>query len=88
MTTASNPTPTPGNTPPSYTHTGRIVREHVESATDTARQQTIENHLSMALFHVRQGDGPLSIQAATGRAVRAATLLKLQCDETTNGGRA
>jgi hypothetical protein len=44
-----------------------------------ARQQTIENALSAALWHIRHGD----IHAATGRAIRAATQLKQACTELT-----
>ena len=53
-----------------------------------ARQQAIENALSMALYHVRQSDTPHSIQLATGRAIRAASMLKQACAEaTTHAGR-
>lgn len=53
-----------------------------------ARQQAIENALSMALWHVRHGDTAQALQAATGRTIRAASLLKQACTEATNGGRA
>ena len=46
-----------------------------------ARQQAIENALSMALYHARHGD----IQSATGRAIRAASMLKQACAEIQNG---
>ena len=41
------------------------------------RQQAIENALSMALFHIRHGD----IHSATGRTIRAASMLKQVCAE-------
>jgi hypothetical protein len=41
------------------------------------RQQAIENTLSMALWHARHGD----IHAATGRAIRAESVLKQACNE-------
>lgn len=41
------------------------------------RQQAIENALSMALYHARHGD----IHTATGRAIRAASMLKQACAE-------
>lgn len=41
------------------------------------RQQAIENALSMALYHARHGD----IHNATGRAIRAASMLKQACAE-------
>ena len=39
-----------------------------------ARQLAIENALSMALWHVRHSTGTTSMQAATGRAMRAASM--------------
>jgi hypothetical protein len=42
-----------------------------------SRQQAIEHALSMALFHVRNGD----THAAVGRAIRAASMLKQACAE-------
>ena len=52
-----------------------------------ARHQSIENALSMALWHVRHDTGTYAIQAATGRAIRAASMLKQACTEATDGGR-
>ena len=46
------------------------------------RQQAIENALSMALFHIRHGDGLKGIQAATAKAIRAASMLKQACAES------
>jgi hypothetical protein len=46
-----------------------------------ARQQAIENALSMALHLVRTSDTPESLQRATGRAIRAASMLKQACTE-------
>jgi hypothetical protein len=43
------------------------------------RQQAIENALSVALWHVRHGD----IHTATGRAIRAASMLKQACNDLT-----
>ena len=45
------------------------------------RHQQIENALSMALFHIRKGDTQQGIQAATAKAIRAASLLKQACTE-------
>lgn len=42
------------------------------------RQQAIEDALSLALFHVRNGD----THAAAGRAIRAASMLKQACAES------
>jgi hypothetical protein len=49
-----------------------------------ARQQAIENALSMALYHARHGE----IHAATGRAIRAASMLKQACAESAAGSAA
>lgn len=49
-----------------------------------ANQQAIENALSMALFHIRNGD----THSAVGRAIRAASMLKQACAETQNGSAA
>ncbi|WP_157040286.1 hypothetical protein [Polaromonas naphthalenivorans] len=48
------------------------------------RQQAIENALSGALHHARNGD----IHTATGRAIRAASMLKQACSELATAGRA
>ena len=49
-----------------------------------ANQQAIDNALSMALHHIRNGDA----HAAVGRAIRAASMLKQACAETQNGSAA
>ena len=96
--TTSSTTGNPGNLPalPAFTAFGHIIRDRVAIASNKlkmqpvdnsiARQQAIENALSTALWHVRNGTGPLSIQAATGRAIRAASMLKQACAESTIGG--
>jgi hypothetical protein len=53
------------------------------AALSPLRHVAIESALSLALHHTQNGD----IHAATGRAVRAATLLKRACTEATNAGR-
>lgn len=95
-------TPTPGNlstghapnTTPAQTAFGQMLRHRVNrelrspSPVDPlARLQSIENALSMALWHVRHGTGTEAIQAATGRAIRAASMLKQACTEANNSGR-
>ena len=52
------------------------------------RQQAIENALSMALFLIRQPLNATTLDAATGRAIRAASMLKQACAELTICGRA
>jgi hypothetical protein len=51
------------------------------------RQQAIENALSMALYLVRTSDTPESLHRATGRAIRAASMLKQACTEASTQGR-
>ena len=53
-----------------------------------ASQQAIENALSMALYYMRQPRTPLALQAATGKANRALTLLKTACSDAQIGGAA
>lgn len=52
-----------------------------------ARQQAIENALSLALYYIRENESPSNIHAATVKAVRAASMLKQACTESTIGGR-
>lgn len=51
-----------------------------------ARQQAIENALSMALHYIRTTDTQQGIQAATAKAMRAVSMLKQACNELTIGG--
>ena len=98
MTTVNTPTtPKTGNpgtkpTLPAFTQIGRILRERVvhrppPKLDPIERQQAIENALSAALWHVRKDSNHATLQAATGRAIRAVSMLKQAC-EATNGGRA
>lgn len=50
------------------------------------RQQAIENALSMALHYIRTANTPQAIQAATSKAIRAASLLKQACAELATSG--
>ena len=52
------------------------------------RQQAIETALSDALHLVRTTGTRHGIHAATGRAIRAASMLKQACAEFQNGGAA
>lgn len=51
-----------------------------------ASQQAIENSLSMALYYMRQPSSLAMLQAATGRANRALTMLKQACADTSTCG--
>ena len=52
-----------------------------------ARQQAIENALTTALYFIRlPNTDPAALRAATGRAIRAASMLKQACAEIQNGG--
>jgi len=52
------------------------------------RQQAIENALSAALYFIRLPHTESGLKAATGRAIRAASMLKQACAESTTSGRA
>ena len=89
VTTTTTPaTGNPGNLPtlPAFTKISRILRDRVAhwpapKADPLARQQAIENALSMALYHVRNGDTTQAIHTATAKAVRAVSMLKQACSE-------
>lgn len=51
------------------------------SPSPIAQQQAIENALSMALYHVRNGDTNDAIRDATAKAARAMSMLKQACSE-------
>ena len=54
-----------------------------------ARQQAIENALTTALYFIRlPNTDPAALRAATGRAIRAVSVLKQACAEIQNGGAA
>lgn len=50
------------------------------------RQAAIENALSSALHYVRTTSTPHGIQAATAKAIRAASMLKQACSELAISG--
>ena len=52
-----------------------------------ARQQAIENALTTALYFILLPLTESGLRAATGRAVRAASMLKQACAESTIGER-
>ena len=52
------------------------------------RQQAIENALTTALYFIRLPATDSGLRAATGRAIRAASMLKQACAEIQNGGAA
>ncbi len=52
-----------------------------------ARQQAIENALATALYFIRLPHTESGLKAATGRAIRAASLLKQACAEATTSVR-
>lgn len=55
------------------------------SLSSIARQQAIENALTTALYFVRLPVTESGLRAATGRAIRAASMLKQACAESTSG---
>ena len=96
MTIVNTPTPkaaTLGTTPTTNTllarmlHARTVRRLHPQKVAPkadvtVARQQAIENALSMALHHIRTTDSQQGIQAATGKAIRAVAMLKQACVES------
>ena len=53
-----------------------------------ARQQAIENALTTALYFIRLPHTESGLKAATGRAIRAASMLKQACSEAAASERA
>ena len=53
----------------------------ITPTSSTARQQAIENALSMALFHIRKGD----THQAVAKSIRATSLLKQSCSDLFTG---
>ena len=70
------------------TNVNRITTPDSGNTTQLERQQVIENALSTALHFIRQPHSAAALQAATGRAIRAATLLKQACSESPTDRRA
>lgn len=52
-----------------------------------ASQQAIENALCTALYFIRLPGTESGLRSATSRAIRAASLLKQACTESTTSGR-
>jgi hypothetical protein len=101
VNTITTPTTAPlGNTPTTTSNTtlGRLLHTRIiqrrypalTAAKPTTsvieRQQAIENALSMALHYIRTTDSQKGIQAATAKAIRAASMLKQACAELAISG--
>lgn len=72
----------PALTQPNAAPTGHSSESSVYSSDSLVqRQAAIENALSMALHYVRTTNTPHGIQAATAKAIRAASMLKQTCAE-------
>ena len=54
---------------------------------EITQQQAIENALSTALYFIRQPRSTKALQAATGRTMRAASMLKQACGESSTNRR-
>ena len=76
MTTVNTTTTTP--------KMGTLGTTPATSPAAIARRIAIEAALSLALFHIRRDD----THAATGRAIRAASMLKQACAESKTTGSA
>lgn len=60
--------------------------DNTTDSTIIARHAAIENALSAALHLIRQPYTTEAIQAATARAIRAASMLKQACTEANESG--
>ena len=80
---AANPVHTSAQTPTFKPVPAR--RAPVLDAPALERQQAIENALSMALYFIRLPSTESGLKAATGRAIRAVSMLKQACAESTSG---
>ena len=58
------------------------------STSTIARQQAIENALTTALYFIRLPSTESGLKAATSRAIRAVSMLKQACAESTSGSAA
>lgn len=67
---------------PRFTRPAKIHLNRIALTPPIERQQAIENALSTALWHVRKQGTHADLQAATGRAIRAATMLKHACTDS------
>ena len=66
-----------------------ITTPKTDSTATLARQQAIENALTTALHFIRlPNTDATALRAATGRAIRAVSMLKQACAEIQNGGAA
>ena len=69
--------------------TSPSVKSHSPSGlTHGFDRSNIEHALNTALQYVQNAHDAASIQAATGKAQRAATLLKRACEAVREGGKA
>jgi len=93
VTTGHTPATTSNSKLGRLMHTRIIQRRYPaltapQAAPSISRQQAIENALCMALHYIRTTDTQQGIQAATAKAIRAASLLKQASTESTFSGRA
>lgn len=73
--------------PPEIRETIRQLKSPRALVLSDADVKTIEQALLLALQYVRNAHDAASIQAATGKAQRAATLLKRACEAAREGGK-
>lgn len=59
-----------------------------EASIPTAIKEPIESALLVALQQLRAANDPQAMQVATGKAIRAATMLKRACSALVEGGKA
>ena len=71
-----------------YTTSPSVKSRSPSGLTHGFDRSNIEHALNTALQYVQNAHDAASIQAATGKAQRAATLLKRACEAVREGGKA
>jgi len=74
--------------PPAIREQLKAFRTPKEAVITAAIKEPIESALLVALQQVRAANDAKAMQVATGKAIRAATMLKRACEAVREGGKA
>lgn len=74
--------------PPAIREQLKAFRTPKENRISPAVKEPIESALLVALQHLRAANDAQAMQVATGKAIRAATMLKRACSALVEGGKA
>ena len=74
--------------PPAIREQLKALRTPKENRISPAIKEPIESALLVALQQVRAANDAQAMQVATGKAIRAATMLKRACSALVEGGKA